>query len=97
MVWGCVGTIYDRVSHRLIGVIDTDLRSNAPTLSLCRTFPHFRKACEILLDGGVASLGGYTMPSLVCHPGLLSVLPSWASAGEIKSDGVVGVVGVRSA
>lgn len=62
-----IAAVDDGVSHGLIGVIDADLCSDAPSEAFFSTFLHLLEACQVLLDCGVAILGSNTVPTLLAH------------------------------
>ena len=49
-----IATVYDRIAHGLVGIIDADLSANTPSETLLCPLLHFCEARKILLDRSIA-------------------------------------------
>lgn len=69
-----VATVDDGIAHSLVGIVHTDFGSNAPSDAfLCALF-HLLEMGKIISYGSVSSLTRQSMPSLMLHFLLLSVI-----------------------
>lgn len=89
---GCIDPIDHRVSHGFIGIVYTNLCTNAPAQSLRRRCLHIREARQAVFYRCIALLRRRTMPSLVSHLRKFFVLFTGAGARNIGRNRVVRIV-----
>ena len=62
-----VASVDDRISHGLVGVVDRHLCTEAVLDALLRSFGHFPKDPEVLLNGSLTACASDSVHSLLTH------------------------------